>query len=46
MIELEAPRRLGFLAGQAEIPEDFDSMGAEEIRTLFEDGNPTPPSLP
>lgn len=38
MIEGEAPRRLGFLAGQAEIPEDFDEMGAEEIRALFEGG--------
>ena len=43
MIEGEAPRRLGFLAGQAEIPEDFDDMGAEEIRALFEGGADTAP---
>lgn len=39
MIEGEIPRRLGFLAGQAEIPEDFDRMGADEIRALFEFGD-------
>lgn len=31
-----AQRRLGFLAGQARLPEDFDEMGASEIATLFE----------
>ncbi len=30
------PRRTGFLKGAVEIPEDFDNMEAEEIRTLFE----------
>ena len=30
------PRRTGFLKGAFEIPEDFDDMEAEEIRTLFE----------
>ena len=30
------PRRTGFLKGAVEIPEDFDDMRAEEIRTLFE----------
>lgn len=39
MIEGQAPRRLGFLAGQAEIPDDFDAIGTEEIRGLFEGGN-------
>lgn len=29
-------RRLGFLEGQALIPDDFDTMGAEKIRGLFE----------
>ncbi len=29
-------RRIGFLQGMIEVPEDFDSMGAEEIRSLFE----------
>ena len=29
------PQRLGFLAGQAEVPEDFDDMAATEIESLF-----------
>ena len=29
-------KRQGFLKGRVEIPEDFDSMGKEEIQTLFE----------
>lgn len=36
MLEEQAPRRLGFAAGQSEVPEDFDEMGADEIRGLFE----------
>jgi antitoxin (DNA-binding transcriptional repressor) of toxin-antitoxin stability system len=28
--------RLGFLAGRIDVPEDFDRMGAEDIRALFE----------
>ena len=37
---LDAPaageaRRLGFMAGQIEVPDDFDRMGAEEIEQLF-----------
>lgn len=37
---LEAPsgskiRRLGFLAGQIEVPDDFDTMGSGEIEALF-----------
>jgi len=40
---LEAPaagqvRRLGFLAGQVAVPEDFDRMGGEEIEHLFDGG--------
>ncbi len=31
-----AERRLGFLAGQAELPDDFDRMGGEAIAGLFE----------
>jgi prevent-host-death family protein len=27
--------RLGFLAGQVEVPEDFDAMGSAEIEQLF-----------
>ncbi len=29
------PRRLGFLAGEIKVPDDFDQMGAEEIERLF-----------
>ncbi|HLY58066.1 MAG TPA: type II toxin-antitoxin system prevent-host-death family antitoxin [Stellaceae bacterium] len=29
-------RRLGFLRGQLKIPDDFDTMGQEEIIRLFE----------
>jgi antitoxin (DNA-binding transcriptional repressor) of toxin-antitoxin stability system len=37
---LEAPsaaqaRRLGFMAGQITVPDDFDRMGREEIELLF-----------
>jgi prevent-host-death family protein len=37
---LDAPsaaqrKRIGFLAGQIEVPEDFDEMGREEIERLF-----------
>jgi prevent-host-death family protein len=28
-------RRVGFLAGQFEVPEDFDRMGEEELQVLF-----------
>lgn len=38
---IEAPtgarmQRLGFLAGQVRVPDDFDRMGAEEVVQLFE----------
>lgn len=37
---LDAPsagqaRRLGFMAGQITVPDDFDHMGSEEIEQLF-----------
>ena len=37
---LDAPaasqvRRLGFLAGQIKVPDDFDRMGSTEIEQLF-----------
>ena len=35
--ERGAERRLGFLVGRAEVPEDFDRLGAEAIERLFED---------
>lgn len=30
-------RRLGFMAGQIAVPEDFDRMGSAEIERLFGD---------
>ncbi len=36
MLEQEPPRRLGFLEGQFTVPEDFDTMFADETRDLFE----------
>jgi hypothetical protein len=32
------PQRLGFLAGEIAVPEDFNCMGEAEIAALF--GNP------
>lgn len=31
-------KRLGFLAGQISVPDDFDHMGAAEIERIFLDG--------
>jgi prevent-host-death family protein len=31
-------RRFGFLAGQLAVPDDFNTMGADEIETLFGHG--------
>ena len=28
--------KLGFMAGEIEVPDDFDSLGAEEITNLFQ----------
>jgi prevent-host-death family protein len=41
VVALDAPatgqmRRFGFMAGQIEAPEDFNTMGAAEIAALFE----------
>jgi prevent-host-death family protein len=33
-----APQRLGFLAGEITVPEDFDRMGEAEIARLFASG--------
>lgn len=30
-------RRLGFMAGQIAVPDDFDRMGSAEIEQIFED---------
>jgi prevent-host-death family protein len=40
---LDAPvgteiRRLGFMAGQISVPDDFDRMGQEEIERMFTSG--------
>ncbi|MFC5608558.1 type II toxin-antitoxin system Phd/YefM family antitoxin [Variovorax soli] len=36
--EAAPPKRLGFLAGQIEVPDDFDTMGSTEIEHLFSSG--------
>lgn len=40
VMALDAPsrgqtKRLGFMAGQIAVPDDFDSMGSTEIESLF-----------
>ena len=32
-------QRIGFMAGEVEVPEDFDTMGGEDIRKMFEGGS-------
>jgi prevent-host-death family protein len=34
--ELKGIERLGFMAGEISIPDDFDSLGAAETAVLFE----------
>ena len=34
----EARHRIGFLAGRISVPDDFDRMGADEIRDMFSGG--------
>ena len=36
--EAGAQRRLGFLAGQFTVPDDFDRLGAAEVEALFGGG--------
>ena len=41
VVPLDAPnpdqkKRVGFLAGQIAVPEDFDTMAAEEIKAMFQ----------
>ncbi len=43
VVPLDAPdarqiRRLGFMAGQIAVPDDFDRMGSSEIEQLFGSG--------
>ena len=33
-------RRIGFLAGRTQVPDDFDQMGSEQIAPLFEGTTP------
>jgi prevent-host-death family protein len=40
IVPLSAPeagkaKRLGFMAGQLQVPDDFDRMGGDEIESLF-----------
>jgi antitoxin (DNA-binding transcriptional repressor) of toxin-antitoxin stability system len=30
------PQRIGFMAGQFEVPDDFDTLSADEIADMFE----------
>ena len=44
VVALDAPdepaqRRLGFLVGEIEVPDDFDRMGEEDIEQLFGDSH-------
>ena len=41
VVALEAPcagsaRRVGFMAGEVSAPDDFDRMGSDKIRSIFE----------
>ena len=42
VMSLDAPtagqmRRLGFMTGQIQVPDDFDRMGSSEIEQMFRD---------
>ena len=32
---IHVPKRIGFMEGQISVPDDFDTMGAEEIELMF-----------
>ncbi|MBW1703843.1 MAG: type II toxin-antitoxin system Phd/YefM family antitoxin [Deltaproteobacteria bacterium] len=34
--ELEGTEKLGFMSGEIEVPDDFDTLGETEITRLFE----------
>ena len=36
-LTIAASRRLGFMAGEIKVPDDFDSMGGPEIEKMFEE---------
>lgn len=33
--DIQAQKRLGFMVGQIDVPDDFDRMGSAEIEALF-----------
>jgi prevent-host-death family protein len=35
-VEKKPIKRIGFMEGQFNVPDDFDTMAAEEIRRMFE----------
>ena len=40
VVALDTPKpgsRIGFMAGEISVPDDFDSMGASEIESMFQD---------
>ncbi len=39
-VERRPPRKLGLMAGQFSVPDDFDSLGAQEVAALFEGREP------
>ena len=40
--EPDAVKRLGFMIGEIDVPDDFDRMGGEAIEALFSTGDGTP----
>ena len=34
--DLQSPRRIGFMAGEIEVPDDFDTLGDAMVEALFE----------
>lgn len=42
-IAQKPPQRIGFLEGQFEVPDDFDTMFAKEIEEMFYGGRLEPP---
>lgn len=36
--DLPGKRRVGFMAGEIQVPEDFDHLGGDEVVGLFEGG--------
>jgi len=39
-LDVSEPRsRIGFMAGEISVPDDFDGMGSDEIRTTFSANN-------